>query len=157
MKKDKTIFNEFKKWSKDKSFIFSEDLYTQLLNINNSYRFDKWYVEMILFSLFTDNGKEIWKDHNLSFKKDDNVVNWLKEIFNKLTDINVFEKFFVFLDYYLEYRNKGEKNMKVEYEILNKYWDWVNELYEKNIEGFNKWILTVNKIVYIKQKGFRLD
>ena len=157
MKTNTEFKKSFSKWKTSHNLIFKDDLYTQLVNTNNkTVTLDKWFVESVLFAILEnreDFDLSVW---GLESIKDKDPINILKAVFKEFGQEEPFRKFWPFLSQLLEYKNKGEKDMDEEYAILNTYWKWERELFDKNIEDFNKWILLVNKNVYKKQKGFKI-
>ena len=157
MKTNTEFKKSFSKWKTSHDLIFKDDLYTQLVNTNNNTTtLDKWFVEYILFAILEkrkDFDLSIW---GLKSVKEKDPIKILQIIFKEFGQEIPFKKFWPFLTKLIEYKNNGEKDMDVEYDILKTYWKWERELFDKNFEGFNKWILLVNKNVYKKQKGFKI-
>ena len=157
MKKNKNFDSKFKKWRKGQKLIFKDDMYTQLVNTNNkTITLDKWFVESIVFAVLEnidDFDLSVWNLDTLKSKK---PIPLLKEIFKEFKQEKNFVDFWPYLEELVKYRENGKKDFDEEYIILNKYWTWVKQLFESNIEGFNNWILIVNKNVYKKQKGYKL-
>jgi hypothetical protein len=157
MKKNTAFDKNFKKWRKGQKLIFNEDMYTQLVNTNNKgTTLDEWFVEKVVFAILEDIKDFDLSTWNLQKIKTKEPISLLKQIFKEFGQEENFKNFWQYLKELIEYREEGIKNFDQEFIILNKYWNWTRYLYDRNVEGFNNWILIVNKYVYVKQKGYRL-
>jgi hypothetical protein len=156
MKKKPVFYKEFKKWLKTNKTVFKDDLYTQLINVNKEdIQLDKWTVETILFT--KQNGIDFdYSQFDINLEGKETTIEILKEVFNAFGLNKEFKHYWKFLEALIEYREEGVKDSSKEWNILNKYWKWTKNLFDKNFENFNNWILITNKIVYTKQKGYNL-
>ena len=156
MKNDKQILKQFNSWRKDKTFIFKDDFYTQLVNTNNDVKLDKWTVEILLYAItegIETFDLQLFDIKTTSAKK---PVKVLKHIFKSFGLERPFEKYWDFLEQYLNYREKGQMTNEEQFDLMNVYWVWVNDLFDLNSPEFNKWIILSNRYIYKKQKGFNL-
>ena len=142
----------FKSWVKDNPYTFDKDFYTQLFNINNNIKIDKWGVEQMVYAIST--GKYLDSPLDIRSIKSRNELGIIRELFEQQSTLEL-GLFWPFLDEYFKYMQSPNKDFDEEYRILNIFWEWTVDMRERFVEDFNKWIVLVNTFVYKKQKGYK--
>lgn len=130
-KKDiKTFFKKNKE-------LFPQGFYTELYNINLEHKVIKGTVE----AMIQKNGFTSVKDIRTLYKE---------EVHSELGIL------FDFMEEYLKYALKSNKNMDLEYELATKYWDMMSKYDKKNVNNYNEWVIHLLKHTYKNMKGWTI-
>ncbi len=161
----KKEYSEFLKWSKENHILKSNTNYfTKLVNsfLTIDAEIEDESIEYLLFAIENDKDYSKIKILNLEIrlsKNNDFLKTYLQilEIFKQNNFISFDEgKLISFLYDLKNYREKKEKNFSIEYEIVKKYWDFINELIKQHEFYFNDGIIEINKNTFEAQKGIKI-
>ncbi len=164
--------SDFVEWIK-KDFIFFRDnnYFTKILNfflVNEKDEFNKNIIEQFIFYLQTNkkkikNIKENLKNIEVEefFNKNyNNSLSIFKDIYLSLKSkklINVdLDYLIVFFEFLQNYRKEKIRDFKKEYQIVKKYWLFIDYLLKKDLINFNEILILINKNTFISQKGIIL-
>ncbi len=95
--------------------------------------------------------KELFQISNL--QTDEEILKMMERLFERFFEVEFITHFFNFIRSYMTLfkQNNGQVD---DYQIMQEYWIFVTYL-KNNVTEFNKFILYLNKCVYLKQVGFK--
>lgn len=155
-KEDKKAFKE---WLKTEKLLPSKTFLTKFYNTNNNFTVEKKTIEFLVFNFVKLENK--YKDAINSEKVVNVSGHDVKEFTRNILvshlnpkDHNEFSKLVELIFEIMEYKIANVKNVDYEYDLVKKYWNFVHYVKTNYITTFNRWVVLVNKNLYIKQNGF---
>ncbi|NOQ50096.1 MAG: hypothetical protein GQ557_00325 [Mycoplasmataceae bacterium] len=154
----KTDNKLFISWAKKNPFLFNNpNFLTGLYNINRSKKITKNELEFSFFNRVVLNNKyELGFNQSFVLNSNSKLNNYVEQfIFDNLNKSDNFINFIIFYNEITKYIiSKEQKDWKREFDLLNIYWKFLDDLEHGTEIDFNNWVIYINKNIYQNQKGF---
>ena len=142
----------FENWiNKNSIFLKNTNFFTTIMNINSNKKYEDFFWDFFIYNNLVLKNKYDFYDFKI-IQKNSSIIDIVKKILENIDSKNPLNNK-TFYDFLFSIENYYENKLK-EIDVVKKYWLFSDYLYNNYINNFNNWLIFINENLFVKQEAF---